>query len=107
MLTAQACWLLSLDKPQQVKVLSNLDLFRLPDCAAVLLPFYVAVITLVTPSTPIWQAIFVVHSLMWRLWYYVGLGYILEQQSERKMWTRHFLKFGESADEAWRQWKAM
>jgi phosphatidylethanolamine N-methyltransferase len=23
------------------------------------------------------------------------------------MWTRHFLKFGESAGEAWRQWKGM
>lgn len=85
----------------------NMDLFRVPDCAVVILPLYVAVLTLVTPSTQPWQAVFVSHALVWRVWYHLGLGLILDRQSKTKMWTRHFLKFGEGAGEAWRQWKGM
>lgn len=87
--------------------LSNIDLFRVPDCTVIILPLYVAALTFVAPSTPMWQAIFVLHALAWRVWYHLGLGLILDQQSKNKMWTRHFLKFGESAGEAWRQWKGM
>ncbi|PNY27603.1 Phosphatidylethanolamine N-methyltransferase [Tolypocladium capitatum] len=87
--------------------LGNIDLFRVPDCVVCILPLYVAVLTLVTPSTPLWQAVFVAHALAWRLWYHLGLGIILDRQSKTKMWTRHFLKFGESTGEAWRQWKGM
>lgn len=85
----------------------NMDLFRVPDCVVVILPMYVAVLTLVTPTTPFWQAMFVGHAMLWRVWYHLGLGLILDRQSKTKMWTRHFLKYGEPADEAWRQWKAM
>ncbi|KAF5008368.1 hypothetical protein FDECE_5352 [Fusarium decemcellulare] len=87
--------------------INNIDLFRVPDFTVIVLPSYVAVLTFVTPSTPLWQAIFVVHALVWRVWYHLGLGLILDQQSKNKMWTRHFLKFGESAGEAWRQWKGL
>ncbi|KFH42962.1 Phosphatidylethanolamine N-methyltransferase-like protein [Hapsidospora chrysogenum ATCC 11550] len=87
--------------------LNNIDLFRVPDATVIILPSYVAALTLATPSTPFWQAVFVIHALAWRLWYHLGLGIILDKQSKTKMWTRHFLKFGESAGEAWRQWKGM
>ncbi|KOS17741.1 Phosphatidylethanolamine N-methyltransferase [Escovopsis weberi] len=87
--------------------LNNLDLFRVPDCVVIILPAYIAAFTLVTPSSPAWQAIFVAHALAWRAWYHVGLGLILDRQSKTKMWTRHFLKFGEGVDEAWRQWKGI
>lgn len=86
---------------------SNMDLFRVPDCVVVILPMYVAALTFVTPTTPLWQALFVIHALVWRVWYHLGLGLILDQQSKNKMWTRHFLKYGENAGEAWRQWKGM
>lgn len=36
-----------------------------------------------------------------------GIGYILDRQSRRKNWTRHFIKHGETSDEAWRQWKGV
>ncbi|KAG6008841.1 phosphatidylethanolamine N-methyltransferase [Claviceps lovelessii] len=85
----------------------NVDLFRVPDSMAVLLPLYVAVLALTTPKTPMWQTFFVAHALLWRVWYHLGLGIILDKQSKTKMWTRHFLKYGESAGEAWRQWKGM
>ncbi|KAG6036537.1 phosphatidylethanolamine N-methyltransferase [Claviceps citrina] len=85
----------------------NMDLFRVPDSMAVLLPSYVAVLALATPKTPMWQTFFVAHALLWRLWNHIGLGIILDKQAKTKMWTRHFLKYGESAGEAWRQWKGM
>lgn len=85
----------------------NFDLFRVSDCTAILVPIYIAVMALATPTTPIWQALFVAHALAWRIWYHFGLGILLDMQSKTKMWTRHFLKYGESAGEAWRQWKAM
>lgn len=87
--------------------LGNLDLFRTTDYSVILILAYLAVLTIATPRTPLVQGLFVAHALLWRLWYSVGLGTILTLQSEDKMFTRHFLKFGESAGEAWRQWKGM
>jgi phosphatidylethanolamine N-methyltransferase len=85
----------------------NIDLFRITDISVLLLQAFMVIITTITPSTPIYQAIFVVNALIWRLWYSVGLGIILDKQSNKKMWTRHFVKYGESTEEAWRQWKGM
>lgn len=87
--------------------LKNFDVFRTTDYSALLLVGYFTALTLVAPSTPTYQALFVINALLWRLWYSVGLGVILTKQSNEKMFTRHFLKYGESADEAWRQWKGM
>ncbi|KAL2138004.1 hypothetical protein VTI28DRAFT_7673 [Corynascus sepedonium] len=87
--------------------LHNFDPFRITDYASLLLIGYLAALALVTPSTPLYQALFVVNAIVWRLWYSVGLGIILTKQSNEKMFTRHFLKFGETPAEAWRQWKGM
>jgi phosphatidylethanolamine N-methyltransferase len=87
--------------------LKNLDLFRTIDYSVILLVGYLAILTLVTPKTPLVQGLFVTHALFWRLWYSFGLGVILTLQSDNKMFTRHFLKFGDSASEAWSQWKGM
>lgn len=86
---------------------ANFDLFRTTDYALLLLLGYLITLTIVTPRTPLYQALFVVHALLWRLWYSIGLGVVLTRQSQDKTFTRHFLKFGESASEAWRQWKGM
>ncbi|KAI9857861.1 MAG: phosphatidylethanolamine N-methyltransferase [Trichoglossum hirsutum] len=87
--------------------LRNIDLFRITDISVILLQVYMFLLTALTPSTPSYQALFVLNAIAWRLWYSVGLGFILTRQSNEKAWTRHFVKFGESADEAWRQWKGM
>lgn len=102
----------SLNTPQPLSVhnlmgLGNIDLFRITDISVFLLQGYVFLITAVTPSTPIYQALFVVNAIFWRLWYSVGLGIVLDRQSNQKMWTRHFVKYGDSMEEAWRQWKGM
>ncbi len=85
----------------------NFDPFRVTDYTALLLVGYLTALTFFTPSTPVYQALFVINAIVWRLWYSVGLGVILTRQSNEKMFTRHFLKFGETAREAWRQWKGM
>ena len=87
--------------------ISNIDLFRITDISVILLQAYVIIIAAVTPTTPIWQALFILNALGWRLWFTVGLGFVLNRQSRNKMWTRHFVKYGESTEEAWRQWKGM
>jgi phosphatidylethanolamine N-methyltransferase len=85
----------------------NLDLFRITDISVLLLQACIFLLTAATPSTPLYQFLFVLNAIGWRLWYSVGLGIILKLQSNNKMWTRHFVKYGDSADEAWRQWKGM
>lgn len=85
--------------------LGNLDLHRVTDIAVILLQFYIFGLVVLTPSTPPYQTLFVINAAVWRLWYSAGVGYLLNRQSAKKRWTRHFLKYGESTEEAWRQWK--
>ncbi|KAI9822961.1 MAG: phosphatidylethanolamine N-methyltransferase [Phylliscum demangeonii] len=87
--------------------LRNLDLCRVTDVSVLLLQFYMLAVTIGSPSTPLYQALFCLHAILWRLWFSAGLGIILRWQSHRKRWTRHFLKFGQSKEEAWRQWKGL
>jgi phosphatidylethanolamine N-methyltransferase len=87
--------------------LKNMDLFRITDLSVTLLQVYMVMLTTLTPSTPFFQALFVLNAAAWRLWYTLGLGIILDRQSSKKMWTRHFVKYGESNQEAWQQWKGM
>ena len=85
--------------------LKNVDLYRVTDTSVILLQFYIFAFVVLTPSTPLYQVFFVINAAAWRLWYSMGIGYLLIRQSTRKKWTRHFLKYGESTQEAWRQWK--
>ena len=85
--------------------LKNIDLYRVTDTSVMLLQIYIFTLTVLTPSTPFYQTLFVINATLWRLWYSVGIGYILNRQSTKKKWVRHFVKFGESTEEAWRQWK--
>ena len=85
--------------------LNNLDLHRVADKSVLLLQFYMFALVVLTPSTPLYQAFFVINAAAWRLWYSMGVGFILNRQSTKRRWTRHFLKYGESTEEAWRQWK--
>lgn len=100
----------SAEKPSPVHNiigLHNIDLHRVTDIAVFAMQFYLYITALLTPSTPLWQFLFVLNAVSWRLWYSLGLGYILDRQSNKKKWTRHFVKYGESTEEAWRQWKGV
>ena len=83
----------------------NIDLYRTLDSSVLVLMALLFLLTILTPDTPFNQALFVANAALWRLWYSVGIGYMLNRQSEKKNWTRHFVKYGESTREAWRQWK--
>ena len=87
--------------------LNNIDLHRVTDSSVILLQLYLLALTALTPSTSFYQTLFVLNAAVWRLWYSIGIGYVLNRQSRKKKWTRHFLKYGESTDEAWRQWKGV
>ena len=85
--------------------IQNIDLYRTIDSSVLLLQFFILMLTVLTPNTALIQTVFVTNAVIWRLWYSVGIGYMLNRQSEKKKWTRHFVKYGESTREAWRQWK--
>jgi len=93
-------------KVKNIAGIQNFDLHDVVNMASVIISIQFLVLALFTPSTMVWQTIFVINALLWRLWYSVGIGYILDQQSNSKKWTRHFIKFGQF-DEAWRQWKGI
>jgi phosphatidylethanolamine N-methyltransferase len=75
--------------------------------STVLLVVYLASVALITPDTTTYQAFFIIHALLWRLWHTAGIGAILNGQSNRKSYVRHFLKFGETREDAWKQWKGV
>ncbi|BCR90520.1 phosphatidylethanolamine N-methyltransferase [Aspergillus chevalieri] len=83
----------------------NLDLHRNTDASVMLVQFLVFALAVLTPSTPGYQFLFVANAAVWRIWFSVGIGYLLNRQSNSKGWTRHFVKYGESPQEAWSQWK--
>ena len=85
--------------------LHNLDLHRTTDSSIMLVQLLVFSITALTPSTPGYQFLFVVLATASRIWYSVGIGYLLRNQSNTKSWTRHFVKYGDTPHEAWNQWK--
>lgn len=85
--------------------LHNLDLHRNTDASVVLVQFLVFALTVLTPSTPSYQLLFIANAAFWRAWFSVGIGFLLNRQSNRKGWTRHFVKYGESPHEAWNQWR--
>lgn len=88
-------------------LLGNIDLFRSTDYSVILASIYVAILALVTPNTPTVQFLFFIHALLWRGWYCVGIGVLLTLQSKEKWITRHFVKYGNTPVEAWRQWKGL
>ncbi|CAG8370768.1 unnamed protein product [Penicillium salamii] len=85
--------------------LHNLDLHRTTDSSIMLVQLLVFSITALTPSTPFYQLLFTVLAVASRIWYSVGIGYLLRNQSNSKSWTRHFVKYGDTPYEAWNQWK--
>lgn len=87
--------------------IQNIDLYRTTDSAVLILQIFMFALTMLTPNTTLIKTLFVINAAAWRIWYSVGIGYLLNRQSTKKKWTRHFLKYGESTGEAWRQWKGI
>ena len=97
-------------QPSQIHNLvgvQNIDPYRITDVSIFLLLGHIFALTFLTPSTPVYQTLFVINAALWRLWYSLGIGFLLDRQSNKKKWTRHFVKYGDSREEAWRQWKGL
>ncbi|WEW57429.1 phosphatidylethanolamine N-methyltransferase [Emydomyces testavorans] len=88
-------------------LIGNMDFHRVTDLSVLLIHLHFFALTILTPSTPTYQFLFVLNAVLWRMWYSVGIGYILDRQSSRKTWTRHFVKFGQGQEDAWREWKGI
>lgn len=87
--------------------LKNFDILRSPNFSLLFLGLYTLGLAFFTPNTPRVQACFILHAVLWRLFYFIGLGYVLKQQSNKKLWTRHFFKHGDTLRESWRQWRSL
>jgi phosphatidylethanolamine N-methyltransferase len=85
--------------------LRNFDFHRSIDVSVILFHVYMGCLAILTPNISSVRIFFLVNAFVWRLWYSLGIGYILDRQSKKQNWTRHFIKYGDSKDEAWRQWK--
>ena len=83
------------------------DFHRAIDVTVVLVSFYMFCLATLTPNTRMIRTLFFINAFVWRLWYVLGLGYILDRQSKKKNWTRHFIKYGDTKEEAWCQWKCL
>ncbi|KAF8252125.1 phosphatidylethanolamine N-methyltransferase [Wilcoxina mikolae CBS 423.85] len=88
-------------------LVQSLDPWNSIHFSSILLAFYLAAITILTPSTCTYQMLFILHALSWRLWHTIGIGTILVGQSNNKSYVRHFLKFGKTREAAWRHWKGV
>lgn len=92
-------------KPLETHTSLRPDLYRVTDTSTILIQILLFLLTIVTPESTFYQIIFITSAVTCRLWFSIGIGYLLDRQSNKKKWTRHFLKHAESTNEAWRQWK--
>lgn len=110
-------------------VLRNFDPFRAADLMLALIIFYSTVIPVIIYSPPTSRlsmlfrffvpnairpkhesmvtGFLVINSLFWRIMHSGVLGYVLREQSRRKMWTAHFIKHGGTVVDAFQSWKSV
>lgn len=84
----------------------NFQLTRSSDILTLLLAFY-STLLIGAPNNKFWYFITLSSALTWRIFHTWGLGHILTSQSEYKGWTRLFLKYGKSPEEAYQQWQVL
>ncbi|KAF5366832.1 hypothetical protein D9758_006516 [Tetrapyrgos nigripes] len=100
-------------------ILRNLDVFRANDLFFLLLLCYALFfnfLPIVKLSGQTLLGLHVVHTLVWCTFHFVGLGFLLRAQSEKKFFVRHFMKnyhYSANGDgkgatvEAFANWKAI
>ncbi|CAN6605272.1 phosphatidylethanolamine N-methyltransferase [Trichomonascus vanleenenianus] len=84
----------------------NFNVTRASDILTALVTVYCAA-SFWLPSNGFWYLVTFFSALFWRLFHNFGLGFILHKQSEKKLWTRIFLKFGRTTLEAYEQWQVL
>ncbi|CAO3642246.1 unnamed protein product [Mucor hiemalis] len=87
-------------------VFKNFDLCQSSDLAAGLVMVYATITPfLVRGKLGIFYAVF--QALLWRIFHSAGLGWLLYAQSKNKFFTRHFVKWGGGAQDAFQNWKSI
>lgn len=88
-------------------VFYNFDPFRATDLLVALLVVFTSATFLSLPDTHTYRMLSVGHALMWRVIHSLGHGIVLTRQSRSKAWTKHFVKYGDGPEEAWRNWRSI
>ncbi|CAG8448710.1 11682_t:CDS:2 [Acaulospora colombiana] len=90
-------------------VFKNFDLLRSNDLLVVFMTFYAAIIPLFIAgaSEGVIRIFLISQCLAWRIFHSYGLGGILFLQSKEKFLTKHYIKFGGNASEAFANWKSI
>jgi phosphatidylethanolamine N-methyltransferase len=85
-------------------VVKNFDIFRSTDLVSFIVMTYAVILPLLMPSR-IGVAFAVGQAFFWRIVHSYGLGALLRAQSQKKFFTRHFVKWGGGVHEAFQNWK--
>ncbi|KAF9175138.1 phosphatidylethanolamine N-methyltransferase [Mortierella sp. AD011] len=90
-------------------VFKNFDIFRSNDIFVALIIFYATVIPLLVSNTGprFLNFMMVIQALVWRIFHSYILGGVLKQQSDNKFYTKHFIKHGGTAQDAFQSWKSI
>ncbi|KAI8832646.1 phospholipid methyltransferase-domain-containing protein, partial [Chytriomyces cf. hyalinus JEL632] len=83
----------------------NFDLFRSTDVLTMLVWILTLINACIVGRTCGLNLLDTRQALFWRFIYSGVLGYVLHLQSKYTFWSRHFIKFGETAFDAFRHWK--
>lgn len=80
---------------------NNLDLLRAPDFFFVLFFSY----NLILAFLRLPSSFYITQALFWRLLHFFGIGCILLLQSNKKFYSKHFIRAGGDNREAFMHWK--
>lgn len=87
-------------------VFKNFNITRITDVAVILMAGYCSLLYFL-PQNSFWFLVTFFSALGWRLFHNFGIGFLLHKQSENKLWTRLFLKYGKTSLDAYEQWQAL
>jgi len=90
-------------------VFKNFDIFRSNDIFVALIIFYATLVPLLISNTGprFLTFMIVIQALIWRIFHSYILGAVLKQQSDKKFYTKHFIKHGGTAQDAFQSWKSI
>ncbi|KAG1463317.1 hypothetical protein G6F55_002468 [Rhizopus delemar] len=87
-------------------VFRNFDLFRTTDLVSAIVILYGILIPLLVPGK-LGLVISIAQAFIWRLVHSLGIGALLQAQSNNKFLTRHYIKWGGTVQEAFQNWKSL
>ncbi|KAG1474918.1 hypothetical protein G6F56_000049 [Rhizopus delemar] len=87
-------------------VFRNFDPFRTTDLVSVFIILYAVLVPLAVPGK-FGILIAVAQAFIWRFLHSIGNGVLLQAQSDNKFLTRHYIKWGGTVREAFRNWKSL